>query len=424
MPLNLNLDFVAMHLAKACVVILLALVTFPSFSQNATIKDQAIRVFLDCSGCDSEHIRKELAIVNYVRDRKDAQVHILSTREFTGSGGMKETFFFIGQNEFQTQCDTLSFSTTADITEDERRTKQVNVITIGLVRYIAKTPFSSKLQISVEKNEEEEGITSDKWNSWVFETYASAFFNGEQSYQYFSGYSSFSAQRITERLKVEMRIGYDFDKDKYVIEDNAIYNTLNSKEFQHLLVKSINDHWSVGYKVDIQTSLFLNYNLHSKLMPAIEYNLFPYSKSNRQQLRFLYTVGAMSFNYIDTTIYNKTHEILLAHELGIAALFKEKWGSINISLRGSNYFHNPKFNKLRLQSTLNLRLFKGFSLSIQVGASIIHDQINLAKGAVSSEDVLLRRRQLASQYDFWASVGFNYSFGSIYNNVVNPRFGN
>ena len=412
-----------MRLAKAHVIILVSLISLSGFSQNLTLKDQAIRVFLDCSGCDSEHIRKELTIVNYVRDRKDAQVHILSTREFTGSGGMKETFFFIGQNEFQNQSDTLSFSATSDITEDERRTKQVNILTMGLVRYIAKTPFSDKLQISFEENEEEEK-TSDKWNSWVLEAYASGFFNGEQSYLSLSGYSSLKAQRITEDLKVEMEVDYDFDKEKYVTEDTTIFSTRNSKMFNHLLVKSINDHWSLGYKIGVGSSLFLNYNLYVKLMPAIEYNLFPYSKSNRQQLRFLYSLGVMSFNYIDTTIYNKTHEILFANELGVAAQFKEKWGSINISLIGSNYFHNPKFNRLRLESSINLRLFKGFSLFVQGGASIIHDQINLAKGEVSSEDVLLRRRQLSSQYDFWCSVGFNYSFGSIYNNVVNPRFGN
>ncbi|MDD2277909.1 MAG: hypothetical protein PHS05_02480, partial [Bacteroidales bacterium] len=65
-----------MQLAKAFVLILFTIITSPIFSQNSTVKDQAVRVFLDCSGCDSEHIRKELTIVNYVRDRKEAQVHI------------------------------------------------------------------------------------------------------------------------------------------------------------------------------------------------------------------------------------------------------------------------------------------------------------------------------------------------------------
>jgi hypothetical protein len=114
----------------------------------------------------------------------------------------------------------------------------------------------------------------------------------------------------------------------------------------------------------------------------------------------------------------------LGQELGIAAQFKQKWGTINISMEGSNYFHNFSFNRLRLNAELNLRIYKGLSLTIYGGAQLVHDQLNLPKGDVSSEDVLLRRRQLASQYNYWGSIGLSYSFGSIYNNVVNPRFGN
>ncbi len=190
------------------------------------------------------------------------------------------------------------------------------------------------------------------------------------------------------------------------------------------MVKSISNHWSVGYSADIESSLYENYSLNLKLYPAIEYNLFPYTESNRKQLRFLYAAGVRHFNYIDSTIYNKTEETLLGHELGIAAQFKQKWGTINISLEGSNYFHNFSFNRLRFNAHLNLRIYKGLSLTIYGGAQLVHDQLNLPKGDVSSEDVLLRRKELASQYNYWGSVGLTYSFGSIYNNVVNPRFGN
>jgi len=55
--------------------------------------------------------------------------------------------------------------------------------------------------------------------------------------------------------------------------------------------------------------------------------------------------------------------------------------------------------------------------------STIHDQLGLVKGGVSAEEVLLRRRELETQYSYYASIGFSYTFGSIYNNVVNPRFG-
>jgi hypothetical protein len=57
------------------------------------------------------------------------------------------------------------------------------------------------------------------------------------------------------------------------------------------------------------------------------------------------------------------------------------------------------------------------------GLSVIHDQLSLPKGEVEIEDLLLRRRQLETQYSYWFMVGFEYAFGSIYNNIVNPRFG-
>ncbi len=36
---------------------------------------------------------------------------------------------------------------------------------------------------------------------------------------------------------------------------------------------------------------------------------------------------------------------------------------------------------------------------------------------------LLRQRQLLTGYQYFFNFGFGYSFGSIFNNIVNPRFG-
>jgi len=51
----------------------------------------------------------------------------------------------------------------------------------------------------------------------------------------------------------------------------------------------------------------------------------------------------------------------------------------------------------------------------------IKDQLYLPKEDLSPEDILLERRQLGTDYSFELSAGFNFSFGSILNNVVNPR---
>ena len=83
-------------------------------------------------------------------------------------------------------------------------------------------------------------------------------------------------------------------------------------------------------------------------------------------------------------------------------------------------------NKYRFEifSDISWQLFKGFSLNLFGGYSIIRNQISLPKGSASLEEVLLQRRQLQTGYTFWGSFGISYSFGSIYNNIVNPRFGN
>ena len=71
---------------------------------------------------------------------------------------------------------------------------------------------------------------------------------------------------------------------------------------------------------------------------------------------------------------------------------------------------------------INIRVRRGLSLTLSGSGSRIHDQIFLPRADQSDEDVLLRRQQLATDFDYRFSVGLTYSFGSIYNNVVNSRF--
>ena len=52
---------------------------------------------------------------------------------------------------------------------------------------------------------------------------------------------------------------------------------------------------------------------------------------------------------------------------------------------------------------------------------MLHDQIYLAKGDLTREQVLLRQSQLATTYRAFVYAGISYTFGSVLNNVVNPR---
>ena len=49
------------------------------------------------------------------------------------------------------------------------------------------------------------------------------------------------------------------------------------------------------------------------------------------------------------------------------------------------------------------------------------DQIYLPREDISDEDILLERRQLGTDFEYSLDFGLSFTFGSRFNNVVNPR---
>lgn len=402
----------------------MSLISILAFSQTAptksdTLRQGALNVFMEAN----DYIRKEINYVNYVRDIKDAGVYIISTSQNTGSGGREFTFFLVGQNENEGMRDTISFVSLPAETQDERRIKEVRTLKMGLMRYVAKTPLAEYMKISFTEPLSET-VSSDKWDSWVFRTSLNGWLNGQQSYKATNLFGNFNASRVTEKWKINLRARYNYGIDKFDIEDEIISSENNSKSVNALIVKSINDHWSYGGTAYTGSSSYNNQKFSATFMPGIEYDVFPYSESTRRQLRLLYTVGYGYVNYMDTTIYNLTKEGHFMHSLSAAYEVVQKWGSIDVSLNYSNYLHDWSKNNLSLNGFLDLRIAKGLSVNFGGGASLIHDQLGLVKGGATAEEVLLQRKELATQFEYFTSFGFSYTFGSIYNNVVNPRFGN
>ena len=66
---------------------------------------------------------------------------------------------------------------------------------------------------------------------------------------------------------------------------------------------------------------------------------------------------------------------------------------------------------------------RGLSFNVEGSASRLRDQLSLPKRDATDEEVLLRLRQLQSGYEYELQVGLTYTFGSIFNTIVNPRFG-
>ena len=390
-----------------------------------SLKNSALKLYIDCNSCDMDYIKKEIQFVNYVREPKKADVFILFTFQTTGSGGTEYTMTFLGQNKFDGDNDTLKYNSKPDETSDETRNGIVQTLKLGLIYYVSKTPLGKNLEIKYQSSESDNETIEDKWNNWVFELSGNCYSNGQESTNqtYLGG--SINIDKITEDIKLETSVYYNYNESNFKLNDTTTYKSIRkSQGFYFQYVKSISEHWSAGFSTNIYSSTFNNYDLGTSFAPAIEYNLFQYSESTRKQLRFLYKTGIGYNDYVDMTDLDKFKEALLFEKLIIAFSIKEKWGSISTSLSGSHYFHDIKLYNVDLWTSLRLRIVKGLSFNISSYVSLINDQISLPKQDATNEEILTRKRMLPTQYSYYVNAGITYTFGSLYNNVVNPRFGN
>jgi len=140
-------------------------------------------------------------------------------------------------------------------------------------------------------------------------------------------------------------------------------------------------------------------------------------------LTLQYSPGINFFRYQDTTIFDKISEVRGDQTLTASIDLKQPWGSVSSSLEGAAYFDDFTKRHLVFFNSLDLHLFKGFSFFSFGELSFLRDQLYLPRGDLSDQDRLLRQRQLATSYTYFLNLGLSYSFGSIFNNIVNPRFG-
>ncbi len=386
------------------------------------LKEQAPRVFIDCHGCDRDFFREEIPYINYMRDRKDADVHVLVTEQSTGSGGREYTFAFIGLREFEGVNFTLVYSSGPADMRDEIRRGQVEILKRGLFPYLLNTPICELINLDYQNRVKIKPTSmKDPWNYWVFSVDLDGRFQSELSQSETSLDANISANRITPEFKFRLGLSGEFEEETFDYDGESLTSSKQERNAAAIAVKSISDHWSVGGWVEAESNTYSNMDLYFTVAPAVEFNLFPYAESTRRQFRFLYKLGFNRANYTEETIYDKTQENLYNQSLTATLEFREPWGSASTSLEGSHYFHDLSKYRIVLQGYVSFRVIKGLSFNIRGRYQRIHDQLSLPKGDASLDEILLKRRELATDYNFSFSVGVRYTFGSVYSNVVNPR---
>jgi hypothetical protein len=394
-----------------------------SEKKQDTLRANAVKIFVDCRSCDMNYTRQEIPFVNYVRDTREAEVYLLVTNEGTGSGGTRFTFAFQGLGKYSGMNDTLLYTSNPDETGAIIREKKTHMIKMGLMRYVARTPLFDEVNIK-NNGEIKQQQTEDKWNNWVFMLQTNPQFNSEETYSRVALYNSFEISKVTPEIKLESEISYFNNKQKFIEGEVVSEYLIKSRSMQNLFVKSMGNHWSGGLRLDMESSTSMNYDFNIDFLPSIEYDIYPYSEATHRQFRIMYSIGYEYSDFTDTTIYNKMTEGLFKHSLRAAYQIQKKWGSINLSASGSNYLDDFSKNRFGFWGYTRLRIVKGLALSVNAGVTYVNNQMNLAKGELSEAERLLRLKQQATSFYLNGGCSLSYTFGSIYNNVVNPRFGN
>ena len=405
--------------------------TPPPASPAPAIRDipGRVKVFIDCGGfwnCDTDYFRTVLTFVDHVRDREVADVHILITGQSTGAGGEEATLAFIGRGPFDRANDKLRYVAPPNSTADAIRQGLAQQIKLGLVRYVSHSASAGQMQIGVtaEAPQAPAQPKKDPWNYWVMRVRFNGSVSGEASSKNESYSGGASANRVTDAWKVNLSASASYRESSYDLGDGDWYiSVTRSTGFNALLVKSLTAHWSAGLRGSMGSSTYTNKSFYLTAAPAIEYNYFPYAESTRRSLTFQYSVGVSSYKYREVTLYDKLSETLPQHAFNVDIEAKQPWGQVSASTNFSQYLSSPDKYRFETFGGVDIRLKKGLSFNVMGGGSRIRDQIYLPKGEATTEEILVRQRQLETGFSYSAYFGISYTFGSIYNNIVNPRFG-
>lgn len=404
---------------KILLILILFFCNTKTFSQET--KNQ-LNVFFDCSVCDMDFVKTKINYINYTIDAYDADVYIMLNQRIAGNGADEFSFIFLGRKKFSGVNDTIYYVSNPTNTNDEIRKKLILYINLGLLKYFYLNNEIENFNITFNNTQNIKKSEIDKWNKWVFKIGGNGYFASEKSYQNLMTNAVLTAEQVTEKKKIEIDFSHDNNKYTFKINDQNILSRNATNSFTNQIVWSVSNKLSIGYYLTAGNSSYYNYDFSGSFYPAIEYNFYPYSESSVRQLRINYSIGYKYNIYTDTTIYNKTEEGLFRTRLAVAHRVNKHWGIINTSVSGLLYLHDFSKNRLDISSTANIRIYKGISFSIGFGASLVHDQLYLIKGNLSVEEILLKQQQLATSYTYNFTTGLLFTFGSLYNNVVNPRF--
>ena len=389
-----------------------------------------ITIFLDCGSCELNYIKQNTREVNYTIDPLRAQVHILVSTRRLDSGGTMYIFDFIGKNTFDGDRFTIDALVAPQNTALEAQEIINHTLQVGLVVFLAQNGQEDAFELTF-KNLPPEGENPDSsamggetsrfWDRWIYEVFSSLNWSNESfrstlDFRYGAGMNF-----VTEQWRIRFNPNF-FYQERYVRNGDSDVNfTRRNNTVSSAFIRSISDHWSAGVFYNWNQNTYSNIRYSHWLTPALEYSIFPYEDAVTREFTIAYRLGFADQAYYEETIFLKMAERLLRQSLELRLNLREPWGNVNVALAGANFFQDFHKNRLTVETNFNVRVLKGLSFNLGADYRLVNDQISLPRGNATLEEILLGQRQLATNFQSEVNFGLRYTFGALYNNIVNTR---
>lgn len=411
----------------------------PAEAQEAAQVNGSLRIFLDCRtrDCDRTYFRTEITWVTWVRDQRDASVHVIMTSQRTGAGGQEYQLDFMGGEAFPDyEAQSLYQSLPTD-TERERLDGIVLTLGLGLATFATESGFRNVVQLdgvgpagggNAADAAARLGVVSveqvdDPWNLWIFRINASGNYNAESRQENRQFRTGFTATRVSPTWMQSYSGNFNNRRREFDLSDGSQFiDDRYDWGVNWRVVYSLAQNWSVGVRGNVGRNTRNNQSFWGQTNPAIEYSFFPYEEATRRSLTAFYEIGPVYREYLEETLSGRNEELRGQQALTVDFSQRQAWGNASIRLSGSTYLHDTDLYNLSLRGNLSIRITRGLELNMGASYSKVADQVFLSGEDLTDEERLLELQTQQTDFQARLNFGFSYQFGSIYNNVVNNRF--
>ena len=381
-------------------------------------QDQKLKVYLDCR-CDDNYIKQQTSFLEYVRDQDLADIEIIIRDVRNPTGTRSFEIQIDGNNKYQEISSSTIVSGYKTETSVSLRDKLLNKLKLAMVPFLDKANYV--INVDIDSELDELIVNDDKWKNWVFELSGSYNNDKEESRKTNRYEIQLEIDKLTEDWRIGMEISRDESNRTFISNDDIYKSNRKNTSFRGRVIRSISDHFSTGVFFGAYQNTYENIDFNRYIEPAVEYSFYPYKDVLSKEITLAYRIGTGKRDYIQKTIYGYEEQKLTSQKLSLNIRFRQKWGNIRSYLNATQFLNDGTKKRLSLRTNLDIRVFEGLAVRFSGNINLIREQYSLAAGTTSIEELLLQQREIATDYKTNFSIGLSYTFGSMYNSIINTR---